>query len=182
MAVCVPLFMLAIYVLNEHSQYREEQHDDQILHELLRCFKALSTSEIGCVALRSAAPAPYQALVRLLYSDKKPGEVPTRQLIVDLLLGLFDMYPAGSSLPMAAPSRSSPPIIPSSYSYSSSDDLFGPERSMTASASLPSPYRNLYSFMRGLLLTPAPPPSEGRVSDIDHHEVRSDFVHEKPMI
>ena len=80
-------------ILNSPS---EEQHDDQLLHELLRCFKALSTSAIGCTALRSASPAPYAQLVRLLYSDKKPGDVATRQLIVDLLLLLFDLYPPSS--------------------------------------------------------------------------------------
>lgn len=72
-----------VYLLDSHHLLnREEQHDDQILHELLRCFKALSTSEIGCFALRSSCPTPFVQLVSLLYSDKKPGEVATRQLIV----------------------------------------------------------------------------------------------------
>src|SRR5688572_1256860 len=77
---------------------REEQHDDQILHELLRCFKALSTSSIGCFALRSSCPTPFVQLVALLYSDKKPGDVATRQLIADLLLIIFEIYPP-TSLP-----------------------------------------------------------------------------------
>jgi len=81
-----------------HINSREEQHDDQVLHELLRCFKALSTSSIGCSALRSFCPTPSAQLVALLYSDKKPGEVATRQLIVELLLLLFDLY-SPSSLP-----------------------------------------------------------------------------------
>ncbi|KAF7336852.1 Drf-GBD domain-containing protein [Mycena venus] len=82
--------------LNEilEVEWREEQHDDQILHELLRCFKALSTSSIGCFALRSSCPTPFVQLVALLYSDKKPGDVATRQLIVDLLLILFELYPS----------------------------------------------------------------------------------------
>jgi len=84
--------------LNRTFISSEEQHDDQLLHELLRCLKALSTSEIGCFALRSSCPTPFVQLVSLLYSDKRPGDVPTRQLIVDLLMILFDLYPpeAGS--------------------------------------------------------------------------------------
>ena len=70
--------------LNRTFISSEEQHDDQLLHELLRCLKALSTSEIGCFALRSSCPTPFVQLVSLLYSDKRPGDVPTRQLIVDL--------------------------------------------------------------------------------------------------
>jgi hypothetical protein len=49
-------------------------------------------------SLRSSYPTPFAQLVALLYSDKKPGEVATRQLIVELLLLLFDLYPP-SSLP-----------------------------------------------------------------------------------
>lgn len=32
---------------------REEQHDDQILHELLRCFKALTLTPVSCVLYTS---------------------------------------------------------------------------------------------------------------------------------
>lgn len=28
-------------------EWREEQHDDQLLHELLRCFVALSTTDVS---------------------------------------------------------------------------------------------------------------------------------------
>lgn len=31
---------------DDRSRYRDEQHDDQLLHEFLRCTKALSTSEV----------------------------------------------------------------------------------------------------------------------------------------
>ena len=70
----------------------EEQHDDQLLHELLRCFKALSTSASGCQALRSSCPTPFVQLVSLLYSDKKPGDVASRQLITELILILFQLF------------------------------------------------------------------------------------------
>lgn len=31
-------------------EWREEQHDDQLLHELLRCFVALSTTDVGVIS------------------------------------------------------------------------------------------------------------------------------------
>lgn len=131
--------------------YREEQHDDQILHELLRCFKALSTSEIGCFALRSSCPTPFVQLVSLLYSDKKPGEVATRQLIVELLLILFDLYPSNA---------------PSSKSTGHSDARGSPQSS---SPTLPSPHTTFYSLIRALLLTPAPPPTESPAAPVSPH-------------
>src|ERR1700729_488665 len=118
---------------------REEQHDDQILHELLRCFKALSTSEIGCFALRSSCPTPFVQLVSLLYSDKKPGDVATRQLIIELLLTLFDLYPA-SSLPSKNINRAHP------------RGASLPSNSLN-SPTLPPPHATFYSLIRALLLT-----------------------------
>lgn len=146
---------------------REEQHDDQVLHELLRCFKALSTSSIGCFALRSSCPTPFVQLVALLYSDKKPGEVATRQLIVDLLLILFELYPS-SSLPSFGSSN-----------VSSSSGRARPRREAwemdsTASSTsnlitLPAPHKTFFSLIRALLLTPAPPPSESPAAPISPH-------------
>jgi hypothetical protein len=86
--------------LNEmlEVEWREEQRDDPILYELLRCFKALSTSSIGCFALRSSCPRPFVQLASLMYSDKKPGDVPTRQLIVELFHILLELYPTPAPL------------------------------------------------------------------------------------
>ncbi|KIL67542.1 hypothetical protein M378DRAFT_159355 [Amanita muscaria Koide BX008] len=138
--------------LNEilEVEWREEQHDDKVLHELLRCLKALSTSSIGCFALRSSCPTPFVQLVSLLYSDKKPGDVTTRQLIVELLLILFDLYPAntasrGRKSRQEDRSELSPAII------------------------LPAPHKTFYSLIRALLLTPAPPPSESPATPVSPH-------------
>ncbi|KAJ8503524.1 hypothetical protein ONZ45_g10778 [Pleurotus djamor] len=144
--------------LNEilEVEWREEQHDDKALHELLRCLKALSTSSIGCFALRSSCPTPFVQLMSLLYSDKKPGDVATRQLMVDLLLILFDLYPP-SSLPAmsGAPRREA---------WDSTADL-----AQSNVITLPAPHRNIFSLIRALLLTPAPPPSESPASPISPH-------------
>ncbi|KXN88618.1 GTPase-binding protein rid1 [Leucoagaricus sp. SymC.cos] len=144
--------------LNEllEVEWREEQHDDQVLHELLRCFKALSTSSIGCFALRSSCPTPFVQLVSLLYSDKKPGDVATRQLIVDLLLLLFDLYPP-SSLPSGS-SRRQREAWESDTSLPSSNLIV-----------LPVPHKNIFSLIRALLLTPAPPKSECPKTPISPH-------------
>jgi hypothetical protein len=143
--------------LNEllEVEWREEQHDDHILYELLRCFKALSTSAIGCFALRSSCPTPFVQLISLLYSDKKPGDVATRQLIVELLLILFELYPS-SSLP--------------STGNRLRREAWEPEgRSSSNLITLPAPHKSFYSLIRALLLTPAPPPTESPASPVSPH-------------
>lgn len=136
---------------------REEQHDDQILHELLRCFKALSTSSIGCFALRSSCPTPFVQLVSLLFSDKKPGDVASRALIIDLLQILFDLYPP-SSLPSGSCRR---------QREAWESDASFPNSKLIV---LPSPHKSLFSLVRALLLTPAPPPSECPRTPVSPHE------------
>jgi len=147
----------------EHSYNSEEQHDDQVLHELLRCLKALSTSSIGCFALRSSCPTPFSQLVALLYSDKKPGDVATRQLIIELLLILFELYPVSS-----LPSNTSA----SSYRFRTGSEAWDTSVCSTQPSSLikfPVPHKNLFSLIRALLLTPVPPPSESPSIPISPH-------------
>jgi hypothetical protein len=48
-------------------EWREEQHDDLLLHELLRCFVALNTTDVSCAALlfsSSAADAASRCAAR----------------------------------------------------------------------------------------------------------------------
>ncbi|ESK94010.1 gtpase binding protein rid1 [Moniliophthora roreri MCA 2997] len=148
--------------LNEilEVEWREEQHDDQVLHELLRCFKALSTSSVGCHALRTSSPTPFVQLVMLLYSDKKPGDVPSRQLIIELLLILFDLYPS-SSLPAFGNGRDSRREI-----WETDSPSLGSSNLVT----LPAPHKSIFSFVRGLLLTPAPLPAEATAPPLSPHE------------
>ena len=149
--------------LNEilEVEWREEQHDDKMLHELLRCLKALSTSSIGCFALRSSCPMPFVQLVSLLYSDKRPGDVATRQLIVELLLNLFDLYPS-----TALPSGSGNGPYPNrAQRYEAWEE----DKDAPASVTLPAPHRSFFSLIRALLLTPAPLPSESPAVPISPH-------------
>ncbi|KAJ1032461.1 hypothetical protein NDA16_000485 [Ustilago loliicola] len=79
-------------------EWRDEQHDDMLLHELLRCFVALSTTEVGRQALASQAPRPFRELVDLLFSEKRPGDLSTRKLMIELLAILLDLQlPASQS-------------------------------------------------------------------------------------
>jgi len=68
-----------------------------MLYELLRCIKAFTTTEIGKAALRLHYPKPFPALSSLLFSEKKPGDLAPRQLMVELWLYLFDLFPSPSS-------------------------------------------------------------------------------------
>ncbi|RXW23275.1 hypothetical protein EST38_g2577 [Candolleomyces aberdarensis] len=154
--------------LNEllEVEWREEQHDDQVLHELLRCFKALSTSSIGCFALRSSCPTPYVQLVSLLYSDKKPGDVATRQLIVDLLMILFELYP-----PSSLPSTSKQGSLLSGRTKQHRE-AWESQTSLAISnvITLPAPHHSFFSFIRSLLLTPAPRAVEAPEVPVSPHE------------
>ncbi|WFD03552.1 hypothetical protein MOBT1_002243 [Malassezia obtusa] len=65
-------------------EWREEQHDDQLLHELLRAVVALGTHPLGLAAIEHEAPAPFAALAALLFSSKRPADLDTRRLLVHL--------------------------------------------------------------------------------------------------
>lgn len=63
--------------------------------------------------MRHHYPNPFNSLSTLLFSEKKPGDLPSRQLIIELWLFLFDLFPSPStsSSSLGATSTSSSPII-----------------------------------------------------------------------
>ncbi|GAA6028804.1 hypothetical protein JCM8097_007404 [Rhodosporidiobolus ruineniae] len=84
-------------------EWREDVHDDAVLHEVLRCFKALTMSAVGKRALASHSPTPFLPLASLLFSEKRPGDLPCRQLLVELIQSLFEICPLGvDALPKTA--------------------------------------------------------------------------------
>lgn len=85
-------------------EWREEQHDDQLLHELLRCLAALGTLPAGTEAMQKSAPRPFQELAQLLYSKKRPADLDARRLIVKLLL-------LGTGLAMPQPNVDHAPSV-----------------------------------------------------------------------
>ena len=102
-----------------------------------------------------------------MYSDKKPGDVGTRQLIVELLLALFDLYP-----PSSLPSRGSPNAGYPSHTRSQSVP-WGPSSGIPAMSNiitLPPGHGNFFSFIRSLLLTQAPPPAEDPRTPVSPHQ------------
>jgi hypothetical protein len=83
-------------------EWREEQHDDQLLHELLRCFIALASTKCGRQTLMSASPTPFVDLSDLLYSEKKPGDLSTRKLLLDTLILLPELPSARQNSQISA--------------------------------------------------------------------------------
>ncbi|EFP77343.2 uncharacterized protein PGTG_03299 [Puccinia graminis f. sp. tritici CRL 75-36-700-3] len=77
-----------------------KQHDDQVLYEILRCFKALLLTDPGRKALASRLPDPFIQLTALLYSEKKPGDLTTRQVLVEIIQGCFQLDEYLSLRPM----------------------------------------------------------------------------------
>ncbi|BGP25721.1 GTPase binding protein Rid1 [Rhodotorula toruloides] len=77
-------------------EWREEQHDDQVLYEVLRCFKAMTMTAVGKRALASQSPTPFLPVAALLFSEKRPGDLPCRQILVELVHSLFEMCPVTS--------------------------------------------------------------------------------------
>jgi hypothetical protein len=55
--------------------------------------------QIGKQSIRQHGAVPFRALADLLYSEKKPGEVSTRQLIIELIHLLLELYPASLTSP-----------------------------------------------------------------------------------
>jgi len=159
--------------LNELLQFewREEQHDDKLLHSLLECIKAVSTSAVGCAAIRATFPAPFSQLVTLIYSDKKPGEVGTRQLIIEIFQLLFDLFPTGLLSSLIEQERRR-------ELWDDNDLLAAPTNSDLVT--LPHPHKNVFTLIRSLLLTPAPRPAEAPEVPVTPHEF-IDSLH-KPRV
>jgi hypothetical protein len=110
----------------------------------------------------------------LLYSEKKPGEVPPKQLIVDLVGSLFDLYrPSGGSTPggfqfESWPQSNNTTGIPNySRQFSVSPDPSPPATNLSRHASqpreIPGGYSHITGFILGLLREP--PSETGPVSE-----------------
>lgn len=83
-------------------EWREEQHDDQLLDELVRSVVALGTHPLGMAAMAQHAPAPFDALGTLLFSPKRPADLETRRRIVQL-------WTLGAQLDIPLPSTAHAP-------------------------------------------------------------------------
>lgn len=72
-----------------------EDHEDTLLHELLRCLKGLCTTDSALKQLASIAPTLYPALLGMLFDEehKGPSEFTTRELIIQIVFAHIDMAP-----------------------------------------------------------------------------------------
>ena len=80
-----------------------EDHEDTILHELLRCLKGLCTTDSALKQLASISSTLYPALLGMLFDEehKGPSEFTTRELIIQIIFAHIDMAPE-SELPSRA--------------------------------------------------------------------------------
>lgn len=121
----------------------------------------MSTSAVGCVAIRATFPLPFSQLITLLYSDKKPGEVASRHLIVELIQLLLDLFPT-DALPSFSESERRREL------WESQDTPPAPVYSNLVT--LPHPHKSPFTLIRSLLLTPAPRAAEAPEVSVTPHE------------
>lgn len=70
-----------------------EDHEDTLLHELLRCLKGLCTADSALDQLNRISSTLYPALLAMLFDEehKGPSEFTTRELILDILFAHVSM-------------------------------------------------------------------------------------------
>ncbi|BFZ60573.1 hypothetical protein YB2330_001612 [Saitoella coloradoensis] len=80
-------FQVLMNQLNDliDMEWREEQHDDQLLHEVLLCLKALCTVQRAVGLLLSASKTLIPKLTDFLFSKKQPAEYEDRRVIIELI-------------------------------------------------------------------------------------------------
>jgi hypothetical protein len=72
-----------------------EDHEDTLLHELLRCLKGLCTTATALKQLKDISSTLYPALLAMLFDEehKGPSEFTTRELIIDIIFAHISMAP-----------------------------------------------------------------------------------------
>ncbi|KAF2116053.1 GTPase binding protein-like protein Rid1 [Lophiotrema nucula] len=72
-----------------------EDHEDQLLHEVLRCLKGLTTTDTALKQLADMAPTLFPALLAMLFDEehKGPSDFTTRELLIQLLFAHLSAAP-----------------------------------------------------------------------------------------
>lgn len=72
-----------------------EDHEDTLLHELLRCIKGLCTTATALRQLKDISITLYPALLAMLFDEehKGPSEFTTRELIIEIVFAHISMAP-----------------------------------------------------------------------------------------
>lgn len=71
----------------------------------IHCSKKAKPEAVQCglQCLASYSPSPFRPLIELLYSEKRPGDLSARQCIIELIHGLYEVFPyATRHLPKSA--------------------------------------------------------------------------------
>lgn len=70
-----------------------EDHEDTLLHELLRCLKGLCTTATALKQLNEISSTLYPALLAMLFDEehKGPSEFTTRELIIEIIFAHISM-------------------------------------------------------------------------------------------
>lgn len=103
-------------------QWREEQHDDTLLFEILRCMLALTSSDVGRCALVQKAPAPFERLCNALYAGELPNVLETRRMVVLLLTFLAQQTLSNDVLKKCTLRRGDCPNVPYLTEFSDKND------------------------------------------------------------
>lgn len=93
MAVSSESFLLDETMLRHDHR---EEHEDTLLHEVLRCLKGLCTTDMALKELCKVSSTLFPALIAMLFDPehKGPSEFTTRDLIVSLLFAHLSSAPA----------------------------------------------------------------------------------------
>lgn len=72
-----------------------EDHEDSLLHELLRCLKGLCTTATALKQLKEISTTLYPALLSMLFDEehKGPSEFTTRELIIEIIFAHISTAP-----------------------------------------------------------------------------------------
>jgi hypothetical protein len=72
-----------------------EDHEDQLLHEVLRCLKGLCTTDSALKQLTGLASTLFPPLLAMLFDEehKGPSEFTTRELVVQILFAYLSTAP-----------------------------------------------------------------------------------------
>jgi hypothetical protein len=75
-----------------------EDHEDQLLHEVLRCLKGLCTTDSALRQFADIAPTLFPKLLGMLFDPehKGPSEFTTRELVIQIIYAHISMAPEGA--------------------------------------------------------------------------------------
>ncbi|KAF2659963.1 hypothetical protein K491DRAFT_590087 [Lophiostoma macrostomum CBS 122681] len=75
-----------------------EDHEDQLLHEVLRCLKGLCTTDSALRQFADIAPTLFPKLLGMLFDEehKGPSEFTTRELVIQIIYAHISMAPEGA--------------------------------------------------------------------------------------